>query len=288
LHGIAQGSDVNVERTMRPLRDGVAQYAAMLKQAPAPYHAITWASLANSLPCDYPDVERLSTLMCEGVEKLLGGAALAVDVVMPLTALIRDYAHDVLVYQGEGKAKIKAHVKAQLAQVRAQHGGAAPVVFAHSMGSVILVDLMIDWIREGAFSGSPSDWPIHAIVTAGSPLGITVPLFPSIGFADRAQALKEAIATQSIAIKLHRLYWVNVYDPDDPICTGAMLDLPGGVDPRLETHGYPLLADDYQLSTGGALLAHTGYFDNALVCSLLHPLRWMVYRDPPPIPIKRR
>ncbi len=83
---------------------------------------------------------------------------------------------------------IRKRIREQLVSGMSQAG--PPVVFAHSLGSVAIIDIILEDLR----AGKPS--PVGRLVTAGSPLGL---------FNDPT----------GIGVAFQALMWENYYDPAD-------------------------------------------------------------------------
>ncbi len=180
-----------------------------------------------------------------------------------LLGALSDYAADVAVYAMAGpRAQILRHVEAQILSA-----GPGCVLFAHSLGSVIAIDLVIQWLSEGKISdGVPRDqWPISSLMTIGSPLACAVPT-------DRLRAaLHRDWAAPSVPEAPAHWVWINAADPHDIVVTGANF----GWVPRLdEFEGYRHLGVTQlpDLDTGGFFDSHTGYWIDPVVIAQLFSL----------------
>jgi hypothetical protein len=165
----------------------------------------------------------------------------------PLSTAV-DYAIDALLYE---RAAVRAEIKNRVRHIISRH--APCVVYAHSLGSVIAVDVLTDFAREGLLQGPRSGWPVRALVTVGSPLGIDVPLVPGNAYRDRAPLLARQVVGD-------RMPWANYIDPDDPVADGSLW----GDAPRDTLSRFPgyrgFGATDALLGTGGVLASHVSYW----------------------------
>lgn len=174
---------------------------------------------------------------------------------------VADYLADVVVYAQPGASRvIRAEVWSRLCEIRPR------VVVAHSLGGVILCDAMTDALAKG------SSLPFDAIVTLGTPLGITVPIPWAgrwIGYRDRASRLA------ALARPVPRLPWVNIFDDDDPVPTGSPWgdrQHPGiGQIPGYDRFDVTDLAVDAGVSLAGHLL-DGGYGDHPITAQAIRQL----------------
>ncbi|MGS4989946.1 hypothetical protein ACVDG9_18430 [Roseibium sp. RP-7] len=154
-----------------------------------------------------------------------------------LSSTVGRFIGDVFVYLREGQ--LRDDIRSEVAQsIVAAHqatvSGKGPlIVIGHSMGGVILVDML----ANPAEAGLPSDLKIGALLTVGSQPGF----FASLNLLDRA-APGEAYAKPASVD-----HWLNVFDPIDP----------------LAFRSDPIFADvtDFSFnSVTGVTQAHTKYF----------------------------
>lgn len=172
------------------------------------------------------------------------GAPLAAELVDRLL----DLAGDVFIYQsGKGGKAIRALVDKDVGT------GNNCILAAHSLGSVVGLDLACEHMRAGEYQGKPPDqWPIRSLVTFGSPLGLKM-------------------FRQSRRLAKHGgdgvFHWYNYLDRDDPIVSGNVFgkDVKGD-DPladiyrEAEDRGWHI--HDRPINTGVYLLAHLAYWDS--------------------------
>ena len=142
------------------------------------------------------------------------------------------------------------------------------MVLAHSLGSVVAVDILIDLLSEGLISDRvPAHlWPIQGLLTCGSPLGIDIPLFNQIGYRNRLSALAKLPPIP----KAFR--WVNLYDTNDPVVSGSALGIPGVATPLSNHPDLASVVKDVEVDTGKHLLAHIAYFENFILHQHLYAL----------------
>jgi len=194
--------------------------------------------------------------------------SLAVDVSWLPRGLgvLYDYAIDVAIYAAHREA-IKRHVAEQLL-------AAGPcVVLAHSLGSVVMLDLVTEWVESGAIAADvPRElWPVLGLVTIGSPLGGDVPFAAHLGFRDRDRTLADLVVAGGVPSGFR---WVNVADRDDPVVQCSLPRLvfnappPNLSDaarfPGFERLGVVQLPD---IDTGGLFASHAGYWTHPTTVS---------------------
>jgi hypothetical protein len=127
------------------------------------------------------------------------------DDVIPAVAR---FMGDVFVYLKDDalRTKIRAEVADKLVKAhdRAKAGGGPLVVVGHSMGGVILVDML----QKPDKAGLPDDFKVPMLITVGSQPG----LFQSLNVLS-APATKGCKAPRPGCIE----QWLNVFDPIDPL-----------------------------------------------------------------------
>ncbi len=177
-----------------------------------------------------------------------------------------DYLADVWTYL-TNPAPIKARVRAEL-----ERCGRGRIVLAHSLGSVVCLDLLLDELERGLVGGplaGPMDeWLMAGLVTIGSPLGIK--LGDALSIIDGIMPDVVAAAFTNRAARALTLpappaswQWSNLADPDDLVSGGLtrrttdLEALPGFR--RLRVEQRP------DISTGGILSAHAGMWSDAVV-----------------------
>jgi hypothetical protein len=155
-----------------------------------------------------------------------------------LTPAIGLFMSDVFVYLKDGDVRrniqkviadslIKAHQKAKADKVPL-------VVIGHSMGGVILVDML----NDTAAAGLPVDLSVDALLTVGS----------QPGFFAALDLISQNLPTQSARQRADCIkHWFNVFDPIDPLAFRADMIFNGVID--LEFN-----------SVAGISEAHSKYF----------------------------
>jgi hypothetical protein len=145
---------------------------------------------------------------------------------------------DVFVYLQQGKLRdrIRASIGADLVRAHeaSRAGGGPVVVVGHSMGGVILADMLQDMNAAGL----PADLKVAALFTVGSQPG----LFRSVGLLSGAVGSDGRTPRPSCVAA-----WFNVFDPIDPLAFRA--------DPL-----YSEVEDLAFDSITGLASAHTTYF----------------------------
>lgn len=259
IHGVAVGRDETQHDTAAVLQKRLQELLDASTGAPKEtlaVHAAVWATLAKSYQ---PQLEQEYPTLLRG------------SILTKLFENVVDYAADVLAYQGIRKLTILSRVESQ---IKAQRDlSTYPLaIYAHSLGSVILTDLITRWLELGYFRSTPiTQWPFRRILTTGSPLGMQLPSLgfgvDSIGFTDRVARLKSALARDSVqaAIVQRGLQWTNMYDADDPVVV-----LQGtGPFRGLRSAGYPLVSVEQEVSTGFSVIGHGNYHGNAAILRVL-------------------
>lgn len=162
----------------------------------------------------------------------------------PIAALTREkvrrsigiFIGDVFAYlrDGQTRQKIQSRVREQLlaAHSLSQSGKGPVIVIGHSMGGVILVDMLGDL----SGSGLPADFKIKTLFTVGSQPG----LFRALGVISPMTADQPKLDCVE--------HWQNVFDPIDPLAfrSGPMFSN----------------VEDLEFSSAtGIVAAHGAYFD---------------------------
>jgi len=243
IHGISEGGRVGRMGFSDEFCGALKSWAAPMMDDETPWDVeideVIWAGLAQKLApplSSLPDVAKM----------------------------VVDYLVDVVTY-ARNRREIMMHCEAQVLSL----GPGRPMI-AHSLGSVIAIDLVTKWLIEGRFAGAPETWPIAGLVTIGSPLGIDVPLIDALGFTDRADVL--AALPEELALE-RPWRWISITDPNDVVVQGELWDaVTGRRSPRLEAHeGYRRLGVDHlpDIDTGGIISAHGGYWTHASVAQAM-------------------
>lgn len=145
---------------------------------------------------------------------------------------------DVFAYLKDGDARraIRSEIASKLvdAHLAAQQSGGPLVVIGHSLGGVILIDMLSDPVDPAV----PEGLRIDALVTVGSQPG----LFADLGVIGKQ--IKNGDTRQRPASVA---YWLNVFDPIDPLAFRADPIFDGVTDLSFN-------------SVTGVLSAHSNYF----------------------------
>ena len=162
----------------------------------------------------------------------------------PVTALVRAvrpaiglFIGDVFAYldKGDLRGKIQGSIRTALLKAWTERAAGEPLILVgHSMGGVILVDMLSDPIDAGL----PADFKVDLLVTVGSQGG----LFKAVGVLRGPPP-----GTARIAKPVGAKAWLNVFDPIDPLAFTAE----------------PIFLDVTDLtfdSVTGVASAHTTYF----------------------------
>jgi hypothetical protein len=240
LHGVSAGGDDAVTGHGARLEASMLRAGASMTSKIPSVTEVRWASLAQRLTDETlrGGAIRYAAGLADGV---ISAAALAITVLGSAMGTVADYVADVLVYaEPASRAIILAHVGQQIDE----HPGC--VLVAHSLGSVIALDLIVQRLRAG------QTCPVAALVTVGSPLAIDVPLIPGDAYQDRARHLPPGLPS-----------WVDYYDQDDPIVSGSIWsDAPAQ---NLRRAGYP--CPSLRVDTGAFVGSHLGYLDHLVIAA---------------------
>jgi hypothetical protein len=250
VHGVSNGFDEAGLALARAIDKGLDALARIHSLPPRPpSHGIVWAS--KSAGISILDDERRP--LQRVISRLFGDTR--------QTAL--QYVRDALVYTGPNGYLLRGHVRQQLDALRAATGRPA-VVYAHSLGSVILMDLVLDALEAGEFDAPPEEWLIRGVVSTGSPLAVDIPGFAQRGFRDRAARVSN-LAARGLSVP-DPFTWVNCYDADDPIATGSLTGTAPRGAGRLRAAGYErIVIADVEVDAGVHLGGHTAYHSDAVV-----------------------
>lgn len=178
-------------------------------------------------------IERVTGRVRQAASGLIYG--LIRDSVRPAIGL---FSGDVFAYLhvGEVRQSIQKVVGDALRDAHARRTGNEPlIVVGHSMGGVILVDMLSDL----AASGLPADLKVDRLFTVGSQSG----LFTSVGALTGSDGASDGKRPKPACVA----GWFNVFDPLDPLAFRAA----------------PAFSDVEDLkfdSATGVVSAHTTYF----------------------------
>lgn len=248
LHGVSEGFDENAAHFARPLLANLKRLAqAHRRPIYPPHHPVLWASLAAAIPLEGVDALQFSTLLHNAQGSW------------------RNYVRDVVIYTGPSGWQIRGRVQRLLHELTAKLGE-APVLYAHSLGSVIAMDLLLDALEQG------HALPFCRVVSVGSPLGVEIPFLAQRGFLDRA-ARWEKLRAAGAQVPSD-FCWINCYDKDDPIATGAVTG--ASLAPfagRLQSLGYAgIVTRDVAVDAGVHLRGHVSYHQDAVVAQTVAAL----------------
>lgn len=247
LHGVQAGGLVNAGYSKVPLR-ALKAFTADLGDHEFPVVEGMYADLTDQFATQISPVDL----------KTLG-----------MVGQMADYAADVLTYRGSCRQKIMRRVREAILRA-----GPGVVVLAHSMGTVVIMDVILEFIFEGRIHPQrpPETWPLRHLLTLGSPLGIDVPGFASIGYRDRAEKLTRVKALEG-ASDAFTDFWVNLHDADDPVTTGSLTGDPSDVVLLSDFEGYARLGVyDREVNVGFHLQGHTAYWASPITAQYLYSM----------------
>jgi hypothetical protein len=207
--------------------------------------------------------ENINDVALGKLKKVLDGFMNKLIAKMPLGGLVGsvldkgiDVVGDVLIELKDGTAcqQIRQGLIDRIEQIYEE--GNALYIVAHSLGSIYAFDAVNQlMMNEGYFDrNSRRAWPVQALVTMGSPIGLSMFKRNSI---------------KNLGIGRHYFRWINFWARTDPVVSGSFYGKP--------YEGYQIaerfiannpesgwFIQDRVLDIGKTwLMAHTGYWRNA-------------------------
>lgn len=266
VHGISAGGNAANTGYGSVEQRAIERHLKGLGQFEVPVVEALWADEAQR----FLSSQVLSEAQAVMLNAIGGGVLGAVAKLLkwfgvPTLADVADMVADVFIYDGVTRtARIKKVVRAQILAAR-EASGRAVVLHGNSLGSVVSLDIVSDFIEEGLIGADVprSDWPVRGLLTTGSPLALDLPFLT--GYVDRANRLQRILPSA-----LSSFPWLNLYDLNDPIASGSLLGT--ATDPsRLATlRGYrKLRLSDLSPETGFHIRAHVEYWGHATVAQHL-------------------
>lgn len=176
-----------------------------------------------------------------------------------------DLVGDVLLALSEGDA-YKQIKKTFTDRIMALNENDAPVyIVAHSLGSFYALEVLNDLFKEFNFAkNDKKTWPVHGLVTIGSPLGLDI-------FKRSVDTLNRRSINVSVQTK-PRFTWKNYWDRQDPIVTGSILGYPKANNfpirfdrQSAKKKGWSIRSDEVNSGTTAHLAAHTSYWHSPTV-----------------------
>lgn len=217
-----------IERAAREERELKPEELSAFRKA---FELIDAAAAATVFAGD-ADAESIASQLTAGAPGAYGIGSLIGDAVSAVTDRIRNelstlgygairdrlgpavgmFIGDVFVYLRDGERREKIRNEVMQALCAAHDGAKATneplVVVGHSMGGVILADMLVD----PAAAGLPKDIHIDALLTVGSQPGLFAALdvLPQNAPGGAARRKPDCVA-----------HWLNVFDPIDPLAFRA-------------------------------------------------------------------
>jgi hypothetical protein len=266
VHGISAGGNAANTGYGSVEAKAIAKHLAGLGSFDVPVVEGLWADEAQR----FLSAQVLSDAQAVMLNAIGGGVLGAVAKVLtwfgvPTLAEVADMVADVFIYDGPTRtARIKKVVRAQLLAAQ-EASGRGVILHGNSLGSVVSIDILSDFIEEGLIAPDVprADWPVRGLLTTGSPLALDLPFLT--GYVDRANRLQRLLPSA-----LSSFPWLNLYDLNDPIASGALLG--SATDPSLlaRIRGYKKLRlTDLSPETGFHIRAHVEYWGHAAVAQQL-------------------
>ena len=153
------------------------------------------------------------------------------------------------------------------------------VVVAHSLGTIYALDVINELLRSDKYfiGDEKSTWPVHGLITMGSPLGLDLQIAGLEIFEKRKiELLKDA--------EFEVLPWHNYFNRLDPVVSGNIFGKPinisGSKGPVEERYGEETKANNWLLrghviSSGDAWIkAHTAYWKRSKIGDQIVSMLW--------------
>ncbi len=271
VHGIASGGNAGTAGYTSATSATMTAFMQGMGSFQVPFAEALWADLAEQSFSHADGVAAQAAVAAAlgPAGAIVGGAATVLGWFgVPTLADVADMIADVFIYDGARVPPIRDHVRATV-EAAAKASGRGVVLHGNSLGSVVAMDVLLAMIGDGAIGPSvPVDqWPVRALLTTGSPLGLD--LSPLVaGFTDRAPQLSHALAGP-----LGSFTWDNVYDQNDPVVSGSIFGNALGGANLVQYPGYGLLSvSETTIQAGQHLVSHVGYWKAPLVAQTLFKL----------------
>lgn len=188
-----------------------------------------------------------------GVFKFISGILGSNVVVKFLSGLFVDVFGDIFIALKGGSTadKIKANLKIRILEIHA--AGQPLYLMAHSLGSIYAMEVVNELIEQGMFDNmnDKTSWPIQALITTGSPLGLDIVHSENVAKLDSGK---------------YRFPWLNFWDKNDPIVSGSLLADDDEISHVRDTFGTikdkGWMLKDYEVNSGGNWVSsHIGYWE---------------------------
>lgn len=176
-----------------------------------------------------------------------------------------DLVGDVLLAVAGGDAY--TNIKKELTdRITSYNETGVPVyLVAHSLGTFYAFEVLNDLFRGFRFAKNDKTmWPVHGLVTLGSPLGL-----------DLFKRDVASLARRSVNVSVTtnpRFSWKNYWDRQDPIVTGSIMGFPRENNfpfrfdrQSAKKKGWSIRSDEVNSGTSAHLAAHTSYWNSPTV-----------------------
>lgn len=182
------------------------------------------------------------------------------------TDLLVDLVGDVVIKwrQTETARAIGEGLKAEIVKYYEQ--GRPLYLLGHSLGSIYAFDVVNELMGEPDYyrDGTIENWPVQALVTIGSPIGLS--MFRRSGL-------------RKIPFQEELFRWLNLWDRTDPVVTGHVFGLANSdyeIAERFTHAGTGWAVQDRPLDSGTQhLLSHIAYWERReLAQDMLELMSW--------------
>lgn len=220
----------------------------------------------DGTPLDYEcDLFRYENMNDKALDKIRALKSIkSVSLLHQLLDTPLDLVGDVVTNLSDGEIAHEIREKLRERIVHYYREGNPVYILAHSLGSIYAFDTLNRLMEEDEFFDRKSrrSWPVQAMLTIGSPIGLKM-------FREKRSDLTE------LGLGLHQFRWINMWDRQDPVVSGSFYGKPAQKYRIAESFLKPSPRQgwnvkDIPLDTGCAwLTSHTAYWDYPAVVDQL-------------------
>jgi len=209
----------------------------------------------------YEDVNDEATSLVRRILASMTGNSIAGWVVDKAADLVGDVL--LAISEGNTYKEIKDGLVDKIDSVHAQ--GRPVYIVAHSLGSFYAFEAINELVGKFKLAAKDKNkWPVHGLITIGSPLGLDL-------FARDSDTLKRRAV--GVTVKTTpRFPWKNFWDRQDPVVTGNIMGYPKAsefgtrFDRQAGKHkGWNIRSEEVNSGHTAHLGAHTAYWQNKTV-----------------------
>lgn len=209
----------------------------------------------------YEDINDDASYLVRRILATMTGNAIAGWVVDKAADLVGDVL--LAISEGDVYKQITEHIADRIDAVHAQ--GKPLYIVAHSLGSFYAFEVINKLIGKLQMANSDkSKWPVHGLVTIGSPLGLEL-------FKRDVDTLRRRQIQVNVK-STPRFPWKNYWDNQDPVVTGSIMGFPKENNfpfrfdrQRAKQMGWNIRSDQINSGHTAHLGAHTAYWTDKTV-----------------------